>query len=258
MKKNVILAMSLAVAMGCGSISAYAAETTETTPLTKLENSTQVADKDADKEADKEVKEEEKKEEKKETVPMTKLEEATTEKTETEAAPVETVKVEVSYDKKDLPVVNDVVFVPLRDSADALKLNVAWDAKTRTATLSNDTRSMKLTDGKDLYVSTTTIPGAVGMTKPVELGAAPYVAKDGKMFIPAQAYVSLVGYDVTTTDTQVVIAKKAEVPAEKLVPAEKVEDKKDDASEKTEDKKDDATEKTEVPAEKVEAPAEKA
>ncbi len=273
MKKNVILAMSLVIAMSCGSVSAFATETAQTTPLTKVEDTAteqkedkDAADKDAatekkedkdaaDKDAATEKKEDkdaadkdaatEKKEDQK-SVPMTKL---------VEAAPAETPKVEVSFKKADLPVVNDVVFVSLRDSASALKLNIAWDAKTRTATVSSDVRSMKLTDGKDVYASTTTIPGAVGMPQPMQLGAAPFINKEGKMYIPAKAYTALVGYDVTITDTDVVIAKQMEAKKEETLPTDKKDEKveADKKDEKVEaDKKDEKVE-ADKKDEKVEA-----
>ncbi|WP_394266407.1 stalk domain-containing protein [Anaerotignum sp.] len=122
------------------------------------------------------------------------------EDTKTVASPVK-----VSYSKSEMTTKNDVTCVPLRETADALGLTLTWDRDSRTATLESDTRSMDLVEGKDLYVSTSTIPGAVGMTSPSTLGVAPYVADDGAMYVPAEAFEWLVGYDVAEDDTTVTI-----------------------------------------------------
>ena len=123
------------------------------------------------------------------------------EDTETAASPVK-----ISYSKSEMTTKDDVTCVPLRETADALGLTLTWDRDSRTATLESDTRAMDLAEGKDLYVSTSTIPGAVGMTSPGTLGVAPYIADDGAMYVPAEAFEWLVGYDVTEDDTTVTIA----------------------------------------------------
>lgn len=123
------------------------------------------------------------------------------EDTETEATPVK-----ISYSKSGLPTKDDVTCVPLRETADALGLTLTWDRDSRTATLESDTRSMDLAEGKDLYLSTTTIPGAVGMTSPGTLGVAPYIDAAGTMYVPAEAFAWLVGYDVTEDNSTITIS----------------------------------------------------
>lgn len=112
----------------------------------------------------------------------------------------------ISYSKSELTTKNDVTCVPLRETANALGLTLIWNRDSRTATLESDTRSMDLAEGKDLYISTSTIPGAVGMTSPGTLGVAPYIADDGSMYVPAEAFEWLVGYDVIEDDTTLTIA----------------------------------------------------
>lgn len=114
----------------------------------------------------------------------------------------------ISYSLSDLTMKNDLACVPLRETADALGLTLAWNCESRTATLKSDTRTMNLTEGKDLYVSTTTIPDAVGMTSPGILGVAPFIGEDGTMYVPAEAFEWLVGYDVTENNSNVTIAEK--------------------------------------------------
>lgn len=123
------------------------------------------------------------------------------EDTETAASPAK-----ISYSKSEMTTKDDVTCVPLRETADALGLTLTWDRDSRTATLESDTRSMNLTEGKDLYVSTTTIPGAVGMTSPGTLGVAPYIADDGTMYVPAEAFAHLVGYNVTEDNRSITIS----------------------------------------------------
>lgn len=118
----------------------------------------------------------------------------------------ETSPVKISYSKSRLVIKDDLACVPLRETSNALGLTLTWDRGSRTATLESDTRSMDLTDGKDLYLSTSTIPGAVGMTSPGTLGVAPYITDDGAMYVPAEAFAWLVGYDVTEDNSTVTIS----------------------------------------------------
>mgnify|MGYP003378433366 FL=1 len=46
------------------------------------------------------------------------------------------------------------------------------------------------------------------MTAPQKLGAAPFIDKTNVMYVPAEAFRVLVGYDVTITDSTVTIAKQ--------------------------------------------------
>lgn len=123
------------------------------------------------------------------------------EDTETIASPLK-----ISYSKSGLTTKNDVTCVPLRETAAALGLTLTWDRDSRTATLKSDTRSMDLAEGKDLYLSTSTIPGAVGMTSPGTLGVAPYIDDAGTMYVPAEAFAWLVGYDVTEDNSTITIS----------------------------------------------------
>lgn len=123
------------------------------------------------------------------------------EDTKTAASPAK-----ISYSKSEMTTKDGVTCVPLRETAEALGLTLTWDRDSRTATLESDTRTMDLAEGQDLYVSSTTISGAVGMTSPGTLGVAPYIAADGTMYVPAEAFEWLVGYTMTEDDNTVTIA----------------------------------------------------
>ncbi len=114
----------------------------------------------------------------------------------------------VSYDINDVINKNNKYYVPLRDTADALGISVDWNKDTRTATISNDTRTMDIAEGKDLYISATTIENAVGMTAPLKLDAAPFIDENGKMQVPAEAFNALVGYNVTIDENTVTISEQ--------------------------------------------------
>ena len=113
----------------------------------------------------------------------------------------------VSYEKEKLPTMDGVSFVPLRETAAKLGLSISWDAKKRATKMESDTRSMNFTEGKDSYVSSTKIKGAVGMTAPLKLDAAPFIDKTNTMFVPAEAFRAFVGYDVTIAEDTVTIVK---------------------------------------------------
>ena len=112
----------------------------------------------------------------------------------------------VSYGKSELKEQNGTLYVPLRTTAEELQLSLLWDSDTRTATLQSDARSMDFTEGEDLYLSTSTLPGAVGMTAPLTLGAAPFIDATGTMYVPADAFTALVGLQVEETADQITIS----------------------------------------------------
>lgn len=116
-------------------------------------------------------------------------------------------KTQVQYQTDALPVVNGVYFVPLRETAKQLDLTITWDSKNRVTKLESDTRTMNLIEGNDYYISSTKIKGAVGMTAPTKLGAAPFIDKTNMMYVPAEAFRVLVGYNVTITDQAVTITE---------------------------------------------------
>ncbi|WP_317854952.1 stalk domain-containing protein [Chakrabartyella piscis] len=91
---------------------------------------------------------------------------------------------------------NEVAYVSLRDVVTALDLTLAWNAAEKTATIANEMRTMNFTVGQDLYVSTATQEDIYGMTAPVELGAAPYIAENGTLLVPAMAFNAFVGLEV--------------------------------------------------------------
>lgn len=104
-------------------------------------------------------------------------------------------------------------WVPLRAAADGLGIAVSWDGETRTAVINDGTRGMNFYEGENLYTSYCTIPGLVGMPAPRELAGPPKIAEDGRMWVPAEAFAVLIGYDVTVADDVISISKteKAEV-----------------------------------------------
>lgn len=104
---------------------------------------------------------------------------------------------------------NDVSYIPLRQAADGLGLSLTWNGEERTAVLRSEMRAMRLTEGQDLYTSTAAQEGMIGMTAPLELGAAPFIDSDGKMYVPAEAFRAFVGYTVTEQDGTVTIAETA-------------------------------------------------
>lgn len=102
---------------------------------------------------------------------------------------------------------NNVVMVPLRAVAETLGCKVAWDSAARTATITDDTRTMAFTIGMDLYVSAAAPEtGLIGMTSPIKLGAAPYLDAEGRTWVPAEAFEVMIGYRVSKTDTAIEIA----------------------------------------------------
>ena len=96
-------------------------------------------------------------------------------------------------------------WVPLRVAADGLGMKVQWDEKTRTATLDDGVRTMTFQEEDELYASWPSSPDLVGMTAPTKLAGAPYIAKDGRMWVPAEAFEVLVGYDVTSDQEKITI-----------------------------------------------------
>lgn len=92
--------------------------------------------------------------------------------------------------------VNGAAFVALRDVAKALDLTLTWNGAEKTATISNDMRTMDFTAGLDLYVSTAVAEDMMGMTAPESLGAAPFIGESGTLMVPAMALNNFVGLDV--------------------------------------------------------------
>ncbi len=89
-----------------------------------------------------------------------------------------------------------MAFVPLRATAEALNMNITWDSKQSTANIDDGTRNMNFIEGEDLYVSSASKEGIIGMTSPLKLGVSPYIDNEGKMWIPAEALSNMVGYNV--------------------------------------------------------------
>lgn len=61
--------------------------------------------------------------------------------------------------------------------------------------------------GNDTYISSTKIKGAVGMTAPQKLGVAPFIHKNNIMYVPADIFSILVGYDVAITEQSITITE---------------------------------------------------
>lgn len=100
---------------------------------------------------------------------------------------------------------NGVTMVPLRSVAEVLGYTVTWNQDEQSATISDNARQLTVYLGKDSFMS---VPApavnAVGATAPVSLGCAPY-AEDGRIWVPAKAFETMVGYTVTIDSTSVQI-----------------------------------------------------
>lgn len=271
MKKNVLLPLTLSALLACGGTSVFAADTT-----TETENNTAITEEAADATTEATPDAEETATEDAaageaatETTPATEItpaEETATETTPAEEATTETAPTEetaatplsISYTLDANAAEGDVHCIPLRATADALGLNVAWNAETRTATLSSETRTMDFAEGVDSYVSTSKIEGAVGMTAPVTYGVAPFINDEGIMYVPAASFGVLVGFDVVITDTDITITEQiveAEdttetAPAEETATEEATTEEATDAitDTTTEETTDDTTTTEETPA----------
>lgn len=95
--------------------------------------------------------------------------------------------------------------VPMRETAEALGLEVSWDSSNRVATMQSDSRIMNIKIGEDLYVSAATQEsGLIGMTSPQNLGCKAYIEND-LTWIPAKAFEVLVGFNVNVDNNKVTI-----------------------------------------------------
>lgn len=261
MKKNVLLPLTLSALLACGGTSVFAADTT-----TETENNTAITEEAADATTEATPDAEETATEDAaageaatETTPATEITPA--EETATETTPAEetaATPLSISYTLDANAAEGDVHCIPLRATADALGLNVAWNAETRTATLSSETRTMDFAEGVDSYVSTSKIEGAVGMTAPVTYGVAPFINDEGIMYVPAASFGVLVGFDVVITDTDITITEQVveaedtteTAPAEETATEEATTEEATDAitDTTTEETTDDTTTTEETPA----------
>ena len=261
MKKNVLLPLTLSALLACGGTSVFAADTT-----TETENNTAITEEAADATTEATPDAEETATEDAaageaatETTPAT--ENTPAEETATETTPAEetaATPLSISYTLDANAAEGDVHCIPLRATADALGLNVAWNAETRTATLSSETRTMDFAEGVDSYVSTSKIEGAVGMTAPVTYGVAPFINDEGIMYVPAASFGVLVGFDVVITDTDITITEQVveaedtteTAPAEETATEEATTEEATDAitDTTTEETTDDTTTTEETPA----------
>lgn len=105
--------------------------------------------------------------------------------------------------------INGVAVIPVRVVAEALGCTVSYEQKNgkEFVTVENDTRKMTLEIGQDLYVSTTKIENAVGMTAPVSYQVAPYIQND-TVYAAAEMFEALVGFDVSVDDQMISITTK--------------------------------------------------
>lgn len=265
MKKNVLLPLTLSALLACGGTSVFAADTT-----TETENNTAITEEAADATTEATPDAEEATTEDaaagEAATEITPAEETATETTPAEEATTETAPTEetaatplsISYTLDANAAEGDVHCIPLRATADALGLNVAWNAETRTATLSSETRTMDFAEGVDSYVSTSKIEGAVGMTAPVTYGVAPFINDEGIMYVPAASFGVLVGFDVVITDTDITITEQVveaedtteTAPAEETATEEATTEEATDAitDTTTEETTDDTTTTEETPA----------
>lgn len=98
----------------------------------------------------------------------------------------------------------DAAFIPLRQAADALGCAVTWDKATRSAVLADEMRQMTIEEGQEIYTSAPAKEGMVGMPTPQQMGAA-FIDETGKLFVPAEVFSILIGYDVTVDGSSVTI-----------------------------------------------------
>ena len=259
MKKNVLLPLTLSALLACGGTSVFAADTT-----TETENNTAITEEAADATTEATPDAEETATEDaaagEAATETTPAEEATTETAPTEETAATPLSISYTLDANAAE--GDVHCIPLRATADALGLNVAWNAETRTATLSSETRTMDFAEGVDSYVSTSKIEGAVGMTAPVTYGVAPFINDEGIMYVPAASFGVLVGFDVVITDTDITITEQVveaedtteTAPAEETATEEATTEESTDAitdtttDATTEETTDDTTTTEEAPA----------
>ncbi|WP_276357996.1 stalk domain-containing protein [Cohnella caldifontis] len=108
----------------------------------------------------------------------------------------------MSFDGAVPEIKNDYTFVPFRSIAEALGIEIQWDAKTRTITatadVGADTKTVVLAVGKKMA----SVNGVA-----VELGAAPYLSND-RTLIPLSFFSTQfganVGWDKTTRTVSIV------------------------------------------------------
>ena len=96
---------------------------------------------------------------------------------------------------------NGGYIVPLRALAEYLGYTVAWHGEDSTVTLDSGAMHATVTLGVNRYQAVTSLEGAVGMTAPFSLTAAPY-AVDGTTYVPLELFVVLMGNpaDAVTAD----------------------------------------------------------
>lgn len=98
-------------------------------------------------------------------------------------------------------------WVPLRVAADGLDMKIQWDAASRTANIDDGVRTMNFHEGENVYISWSSDPNLMGMTAPLELADAPVIDAQGRMWVPAEAFTVLVGYEVHVADDTLTIQK---------------------------------------------------
>lgn len=98
----------------------------------------------------------------------------------------------------------DTAFIPLRQAADALGCTVTWDKTTRSAILANEMRQMTIQEDQEVYTSAPAQEGMVGMPTPQQMGAA-FIDETGKLYVPAEVFSILIGYNVTVDGSSVTI-----------------------------------------------------
>ena len=91
---------------------------------------------------------------------------------------------------------NKCVMVPVRSIAESLGFQVSWNAD-HTIKLNNGQMQSDLSIGENRYFVYTSIDGAVGMSAPFSLGAAPTIKND-RAYVPVELFVPLFGNDSST------------------------------------------------------------
>lgn len=105
--------------------------------------------------------------------------------TDTAAASSYTIRI----DGKDSGV-TPCVMVPLRAVAEKLGFKVTW--QNGSVLVDDGEMHTVVTIGVDSYTVVTSIPGAVGMSAPFSLGAAPYLS-NGTTYVPLELFRPLLG-----------------------------------------------------------------
>ena len=111
---------------------------------------------------------------------------------------------------------NGITYIAVRPFAEAMGLNVNWEAETKTVTVTNNgPLSITFTIGENAYT--------FAKTAPMKLSGEPIVI-DSASYIPADVVTDLLNYDVTAENNVVNIVTGSETAEDEIVSGEAAED----------------------------------